>query len=100
VCLILDRCRQYKISLNLKKHIFCKPFGIILGDVVCKHGFLVNPTNIVVIVHFPPLNSVKQLRNTLGHTGYYRKFIKGYKQNIAPMEKLLKKEELMGPKSL
>ena len=29
---------------------------------------------------------------TLGHTGYYMKFIKGYTQITAPMEKLLKKE--------
>lgn len=28
----------------------------------------------------------------LGHTRYYRKFIKGYAQITAPMEKLLKKE--------
>jgi hypothetical protein len=33
------------------------------------------------------------MRETLGHTGYYRKFIKGYVQITTPMEKLLKKEE-------
>jgi hypothetical protein len=32
------------------------------------------------------------LRETLGHTRYYRKFIKGYVQITTPMEKLLKKE--------
>jgi hypothetical protein len=35
-------------------------------------------SKIVVIVNLPPLKSVCQLRATLGHTGYYRKFIKGY----------------------
>jgi hypothetical protein len=34
--MMLDRCRQCHISLNLKKCIFCAPFGILLGHVVCK----------------------------------------------------------------
>jgi hypothetical protein len=32
------------------------------------------------------------LRETLGHIGYYKNFIKGYAQITTPMEKLLKKE--------
>jgi hypothetical protein len=32
------------------------------------------------------------LRETLGHIGYYMKFIKGYAKITAPMEKLLKKD--------
>ena len=51
-----------------------------------------DPMKIAIIVNLPPLKSVKQLRTTLGHTGYYRKFIKGYAQVTAPMEKQLKKE--------
>ena len=51
-----------------------------------------DPMKIAIIVNLPPPNSVKQLRTTLGHTGYYRKFIKGYAQITAPMEKQLKKE--------
>jgi hypothetical protein len=35
---------------------------------------------------------IKQLRIVLGHTGYYRKFIKGYAQITTLIEKLLKKD--------
>lgn len=90
--LMLDICRQCQISLNIKKCIFSAPFGILLGHVVCKQSLLVDPTKIFVIVNLPPLKSVLQLKSTLGHTWYYRKFIKGYAQITAPMEKLLKKE--------
>jgi hypothetical protein len=76
--LMLERCRQCKISLNIKKFIFNTPFGIFLGHVVCKHGLLVDPAKIVVIVNLPPPKSVHQLRVTLGHIGYYRNFIRGY----------------------
>jgi hypothetical protein len=35
---------------------------------------------------------VCHLKSTLGHTGYYLKFIRGYSQIIVLMEKLSKKE--------
>jgi hypothetical protein len=90
--LMLDRCRQYHISLNLNKCILCALFGILLGHVVCKQGLLVDLAKIAVIVNFPPPESMRQLRKTLVHTGYYIKFIKVYAQITAPMENILKKE--------
>jgi len=36
---------------------------------------MVDPTKIVVIVNLEAPKNVKQLRATLGHIGYYRKFI-------------------------
>jgi hypothetical protein len=62
-----------------------------LGHIVGKQGLLVDPSNIAVIVNLPPPKSVRQLRETLGHTRYYWKFIKGYAQITMPMEKLLRK---------
>jgi len=53
---------------------------------------MVDAPKIVVILNLEEPRSVKQLRTTLGHTGYYRKFIKSYAQIIALMEKLLKKD--------
>ena len=72
--LMLVKCREHQISLNLKKCIFCVPFVIFLGHVVCKQGLMVDPAKIVIIVNLTPPTSVKQLRTTLGHTRYYRKF--------------------------
>ena len=54
------------------------PFGILLGHVVCRQGLMVDPTKIVIIANLAPPASVKQMCTTLGHTGYYKKFIKGY----------------------
>jgi hypothetical protein len=62
--LMLERCRQCQISLNIKNFIFETPFGILLGHIVCKQGFLVDPSKIAVIVNLPPPKSVCQLRET------------------------------------
>jgi hypothetical protein len=51
--LMLDKCRQCQIALNLKKCIY-------------------------IIVDLPPPTSVRKLHIALGHTGYYRNFIKDY----------------------
>ena len=48
-------------------------------------------TKIDIIAYFPPPTSVNYLRNAMGHTRYYCKFIRGYAKITAPMEKLLKK---------
>jgi hypothetical protein len=61
--LMLDMCRQCQISLNIKKCIFNAPFGILLGHVVCKHGMLVDPVKIVVIVNIPPPKSIAPVKN-------------------------------------
>eukprot|EP00253_Pinus_taeda_P027353 PITA_27353 len=53
---------------------------------------MVDSAKITVIVNLPEPKTVRQLRTMLGHTSYYRKFIKGYVHIIAPMEKLLKKD--------
>jgi hypothetical protein len=57
--LMLERCRQCQISLNIKNCIFDTPFGILLGDIVFKQGLLVDPANIVFIVNLPSPKSVR-----------------------------------------
>jgi hypothetical protein len=54
---------------------------------------LVDPAKVFVIVNLTPPTSDKQLRSTLGHIGYYRRFIRRYANITAPLENLLKKDE-------
>jgi hypothetical protein len=57
--LMLAKCRQYQIYLNLKKCIFYVPFGVLLGYIVCRKGLMVDPVKIAIIVNLPPPNLVK-----------------------------------------
>ena len=90
--LMLEWCWQDQIMLNSKKCIFCAPFGMLLGHIICKQGMLVYLAKIALILSFPPPKNVNKIRATLGHTWYYRKFIKGYSSIRAPMERFLKKD--------
>jgi hypothetical protein len=47
------------IALNLKKCILFSPFGVLLGHIVCKQGFLVDPSKIAIIVDLPPPTSIR-----------------------------------------
>jgi len=67
--LMLDTCQRYQIVLNLKKCLFCFPFGILLAHVVCKQGIMVDPANIMVIVNLeaPP----KECQTAVCNAGPY-----------------------------
>jgi hypothetical protein len=91
--LLFDKCRELQISLNLRKCISYVPHGNFLGHIVCQEGVLVDSTKVVEIVNMTPPTSIKQLGSTLGHTGYYHRFIRRYANITAPLENLLKKAE-------
>jgi len=61
--------------------ILCS-FWNLLGHVVYRQGLMVDPAKIAVILNLKAPRSVKKLRATLGHTGNYRKFIKGYARSL------------------
>ena len=88
--IMLERCRQIQLSLNIKKCIFDTPIGILLGHVVYKEGINVDISKIKVIIDLKPPINPKQIRIFLGNTGYYRKFIKHYSYITYPIEELLR----------
>ena len=72
---MFNRCIQLQISMNLKKCIFCTPFGFLLGHVIDKEFMSVDTTKITMIVDLLAPTIVKTLCVTLRHTGYYRIYL-------------------------
>ena len=91
--LTLECCQQIQLSLNIKKCIFLTPIGILLGHIVCKEGIKVEFAKIKIILDLKPPVNPKQVRVLLGHTGYYRKFIRYYSDMTYPLEELLREDK-------
>ena len=79
--------------MNIKKCIFLTPIGILLGHIVYKEGIKVDFAKIKIILDIKPLVNPKQVRVLLGHTGYYRKFIRYYSDMTYPLEELLREDK-------
>ena len=62
LCMMLGHYFQYQVTFNSKICIFCTPFGVLLGHIVCCGVILVDPTKVAIILDLPPPTLVTQLR--------------------------------------
>ncbi|KAL9379588.1 hypothetical protein Peur_028070 [Populus x canadensis] len=90
--LILKRCIETNLVLNYEKCYFMVEQGIVLGHVVSSRGLEVDKAKIDVISSLPYPSCVREIRSSLGHAGFYRRFIKDFSKITAPLYKLLAKE--------
>jgi hypothetical protein len=63
-----------------------------LGHIVSHEGFKVYPNKIKSMMDWPIPKTLKNLREFLGFTGYYRKFVRNYGRIEAPLMTLTKKD--------
>ncbi|KAI3700774.1 hypothetical protein L2E82_45412 [Cichorium intybus] len=87
----LGKMCGFKLGAQLEKSHFMVREGIVLGHVVSERGFEVDRANVKVISTLPPPTSVKGVRSFLGHTGFYRRFIKDFSTISKPLCGLLLK---------
>lgn len=64
-----------------------------LGHMVSNNGVHLVPTKIEAIRNYPTPRSIRALRSFLGLSGFYRRFIQGYASIVAPLTKLLVKDQ-------
>nr|GEY92608.1 DNA-directed DNA polymerase [Tanacetum cinerariifolium] len=79
---------DFPILVNPLKAVW----GIVLGHVVFEKGFEVDRAKVQIISTLPPPTNIKAMRSFLGHTGFYRRFIKDFSAISKPLCNLLLKE--------
>ena len=66
--------------------------GIVLGHKISPARLEVDQAKVSVIETLMPPNTVKRIRSFLGHTGFYKRFIKDFLKISRPLCRLLEKD--------
>jgi hypothetical protein len=89
---VLDRCREFGISLNPTKSVFGVTEGKLLGHIISKEGVKLDPERVEAIGKVPLPLTKKTLQSFLGQTNFVHRFIPNYAEIMKPIYKLLKKD--------
>ena len=89
---VLQRCQDKNLALNLEKCHFMVTEGIVLGHKISAAGLEVDKAKVVVIKTLMPPTTIKGIRSFLGHSGFYRRFIKNFSKISRPLCRLLEKD--------
>ena len=85
----LIRCEETNLVLNWEKCHFMVKEGIVQGHQISERGIEVDKAKIEIIEKLLPPSSVKGIRSFLGHTRFYKRFIKDFSKIAKPLLNLL-----------
>ena len=86
---VLIICEETNLVLNWEKCHFMVQEGIVLGHRISTRGIEIDKAKIEAIEKLPLPSSIKSIRSFLGHTGFYRRFIKDFSHIEKPLSNLL-----------
>lgn len=93
---VLETLQFHGLTLNLEKCLFLQTTIKFLGYTFSKNTLAPDETKIQAVLNFPqPVNQHK-LRQFLGLTGFFRKFINNYARKTNILTKLLRKDARWG----
>jgi len=89
---VFIKCKRYGISLNLKKSIFAIDEGKLLGHIISKEGWVVDPDSIKMINDLALPSNKKSLQSFLGQINFVKRFIQDFSSIIKHITRMLKKD--------
>jgi len=90
--LVLQRYKEENLTLNWEMCHFMVKQGIVLGHEISSRGIEVDKFKVEVITNIPEPKCLKDIRSFLGHTGFFRRFIKEFSKIAKPLTNLLGKD--------
>ena len=87
---VLQKCKETRITLNLRMCLFCKTSLELYGFIFSKEGIKPNPKKFEELRNAKSLDNVKALRSFLGLENYTKRFINDFSTWTAPLCELLK----------
>ena len=82
--------RRAHLKLKLSKCTFACSEVHYLGHIVSAKGIKPDPRKVEAVSQYPAPSNVKEMKQFLGLTNYYRKFIYNYAHIAEPLNKLLR----------
>ncbi len=89
----LQECHENGISFNQETYAFYVNLGIMLRQIVCNEGLMVDPRKMMAIVNMLRSRNVIEIKRLLGATRFYQRYLQDFASKTTPMCKLLKKDE-------
>ena len=89
---VAQKLQEANLTLEPEKCEFLKKEVCYLGHIISEHGIKPDPKKVEAVKKFLMLKNVKNIREFLGLSGYYRRFIKNYAKVTKPLNILLEKD--------
>ena len=90
--IVFSRLREAGLKMKRSKCDFVKSEIHYLGHLISPEGISPLPNKLDSIKHMPVPNSAKEIKQFLGLTGYYRKFVPRFADISRPLTTLTKKD--------